>query len=142
MIQLVKEKYGRLDVLVPNHADPGKGGLQLDISEAAYDKVWNVNVKATFFLIKECKPLMTSSGKGGSILVTSSVTGTHPYRMLGIYAMTKAALDNMVKFLAEELRSDKIRVNAIGPGLIKTQFAAPIWKNPNFKNKEALGEPK
>ena len=71
-------KFGRLDVLVPNHAIAFAGKSQLEIPEKRYDEIWATNVKSIFFLIKECKPLMTLSGKGGAICVTSSVTGTHP----------------------------------------------------------------
>ena len=113
-------------MLVPNHAIVFAGKSQLDIPEKRYDEIWATNVKSIFFLIKECKPLMTVSGKGGAICVTSSVTGTHPYRIIGVYAATKAALDNMVTFLAQELREDKIRVSAISPGLVNTKMAAPL----------------
>ena len=101
-------------------------GAQLDINEKAYDKIWDVNVKSTFFLIAECKDLMEKAGKA-NVCVISSVTGTHPSHMLGVYAMTKAALDNMVKWLHIELREDDIRVNAIAPGLIATDFSGPLW---------------
>ena len=90
-------------------------------------------------MIKESKPLLTASGKGSNILVVSSVTGQRPSRFIGVYAMTKAALENMVKFLADELRSDKIRITGIAPGLIRTDFAGPIIQNPNL-DKASIGE--
>ena len=75
ILDLIKEKHGRLDVLVPNAACSTHFGNQLEINERAYDKMWELNVKSTFFLIKESKALMTASGKGASVLVVSSVTG-------------------------------------------------------------------
>ena len=64
--------------------------------------------------------LIKSSNSNGAanILVISSVTGTHPSFTLGVYAMTKAALDNMVRGLSQELRADGIRINSLAPGLI------------------------
>ena len=59
MVDLVKSKYeGRLDVLVPNAACSTHFGAQMEISEKAYDKMWDLNVKSTFFLIKECYGLL------------------------------------------------------------------------------------
>ena len=59
--------------------------------------------------------------------------------MIGVYAMTKAALDNMVRFLAEEMRSSKVRVTGIAPGLIRTDFANYILKNPKL-DQQSVGE--
>ena len=94
--------------------------------------MWDLNVKSTFFMIKESKALLTASGKGSVVNVNTSVTGQNPQRIIGVYAMTKAALDNMVKFLAEEMRPDKVRVTGIAPGLIRTNLAGNILKNPKL----------
>jgi NAD(P)-dependent dehydrogenase (short-subunit alcohol dehydrogenase family) len=91
--------------------------------------MWDLNVKSTFFAIKESLPLLV---KGSVVHVVSSVSGQNPSRFIGVYAMTKAALENMVKFLAEELRSSHIRVHGIAPGLIRTEFAGVILKNPEL----------
>lgn len=137
MLDAIKEMHGgRLDVLVPNAACSTHFGDQLDIDERSYDKLWDLNVKSTFFLIKECKEMLLKSvemstkesPKAANILVVSSVTGTNPNYTLGVYAMTKAALDNMVKSLADELMDDGIRVNSIAPGLIRTEFSGALWK--------------
>ena len=129
----IKEQHGgRLDVLVPNAACSTHFGSQLEITEKAYDKLWDLNVKSTFFLIKESyEMLMKSKELGGAanVLVVSSVTGKNPSPSIGVYSMTKAALDNMVIMLSKELLPDGIRVNGIAPGLIKTEFAAPIWNS-------------
>ena len=82
--------------------------------------MFDVNVKSSLFLIKDCIELLRAS-KSSNILSVSSVTGTSPQETIGVYSMTKACLDNMVKGLAQELRSDGIRVNGIAPGLIINQ---------------------
>ena len=57
---------------------------------------------------------------------------------MGVYGSTKAALENMVKWMKDEFRPDGIRVNGIAPGLIKTDFSTPLWNNPNVP-KESIG---
>jgi dehydrogenase/reductase SDR family member 4 len=139
LINKIGETYGRIDVLVLNVANSSFWGMQLDITENDFDKMFNINVKGTFFAIKEAKPWL-DLGENPNILVISSVVGAYPSNALGVYSMTKAALNNMVKFLSVELRCDGIRINAIAPGLIKTRFARNVWSNPNF-DKEKVGKP-
>ena len=85
--------------------------------------------------------LLRSQELGGAanILVVSSVTGKTPSPSIGVYSMTKAALDNMVIMLSKELLPDGIRVNGIAPGLIKTDFASPIWNSD--VDKASIGQP-
>ena len=139
MLDRIKERFGRIDVLVLNAACATHAGEQLAITEGAFDKMFSLNVKSTFFTIAESKDLLTASGKGSVVHVVSSVTGMFPNKMIGVYAMTKAALENMVKFLADELRDDKIRVTGIAPGLIRTDFADVILKNPDL-DQRSVGE--
>jgi len=138
LVDFIKNKFGKLDVLVLNAAAGTHYGKQLDISEKAYDRMWDVNVKSTFFLIKESKPLMDLAGKGKNILIVSSVTGKNPQELLGVYAMTKGALDNMCIWLHKELMPDGIRVNGIAPGLILTNFSVKLQEDTN-RPKEAEG---
>ena len=84
-------------------------------------------------MIKEAKELLIKanqiSGKAeANVLVISSVGGKNPHPTLGVYNMTKAALDNMVIWMAQELMGDDIRVNGIAPGLIMTEFSGVLWK--------------
>ena len=141
MIAHIKDKYGKLDVLVPNAAVSSHFGNQMDITERAYDKLWDLNVKSTFFLIAECMDLLKEAGPGRNIMVVSSVTGTNPNWTIGVYAMTKAALDNMVRWLAQELMADDIRVTGIAPGLIKTEFSGALWKENDGVDPKAMGTP-
>ena len=121
---------GRLDVLVPNAACSTHFGANMGISESAYDKMFDLNVKSTFFLIKECHPMLeASAAQGGhaNICVVSSYVGRNPNMALGVYSMTKAALDNMIVSLCAEFRPDGIRVTGVAPGLVKTKLAGPIF---------------
>ena len=113
-----------------NVAHAGFYGNQLEAKEKHFDKTYDINVKSHFFLIKECYPMLQESkeqGGAGNILITSSMTGRIPSFLLGLYASAKAALENMVKFLKDELMGDGIRVNGIAPGLIQTTMSKPIW---------------
>ena len=83
LVKLIREKYaGKLDVLVPNVAVFTHFGNQLDISEEKYDRLWNVNVKSTFFLIAETIDLIREAGPGSNICIISSVAGKSPTRYL------------------------------------------------------------
>ena len=101
--------------------------------------MWNVNVKSTFFLIKECLPLLKEAGQGANVCIISSVTGKNPNFTIGIYGSTKAALDNMVIWMADELMSDGIRVTGMAPGLIATEFSTPLWKGNKDLRPEMCG---
>ena len=141
LVKVIQERYGgKLDVLVPNAACSTHYGKQLEISERAYDKMWDLNVKSTFFLIKETLELIREAGPGSNICIISSVSGANPPSTLGVYGSTKAALENMVKWMKDDLMDDGIRVNGISPGLIKTDFAESLWKNPAIP-KQSIGEP-
>ena len=130
----IQTKYGKIDVLVPNAAVSTHFGKQFEISEKAYDKLFDLNVKSTFFLIKESLPLIRKAGPGANVCIVSSVGGRNPGAMIGIYGSCKAALDNMVIWMAEELMSEGIRVTGIAPGLIATHFSGALWKNnPNLR---------
>ena len=73
--------------------------------------------------------------------MNTSLTAQNPHSAIGLYAMTKAALENMVKWLSVELRDDDIRVNGVAPGLIKTELSEPLWANRKKIPPKALGDP-
>lgn len=125
LFQTIKEKFGRLDVLVCNVAANPYFGPSYDISEKEFDKIFEVNVRNTFFTIKEALPLLKST-KNSNILIISSMAGYLPGTFLGVYSMSKTVLLAMTKMLAEELSQFSIRVNCIAPGIIRTKFAKAI----------------
>jgi dehydrogenase/reductase SDR family member 4 len=128
LIDRVLDKFGGIDILVNNAAtNPVFGGL-LQAEEWAFDKIMNVNVKAPFELSKLVHPSMKSRG-GGSIINISSIAGITPDQGLGLYSISKAALNMLTKSSAKEWGVDGIRVNSICPGLIKTKFSKALWEN-------------
>lgn len=131
MIKFVEEKYGRLDVFVGNAGGNSFVGKSLDTTEAAYDKMFNVNTKANFFFVAEIKHLLEKGNKP-CIMFTTSVTGYHMPVMIGVYALTKATMNAMVTLFSKELKKQNIRVNGVAPGLIATDMTKMATENPNL----------
>jgi NAD(P)-dependent dehydrogenase (short-subunit alcohol dehydrogenase family) len=122
------EIYGGIDILVNNAAANPYYGPTVDCPDSAYDKIMDINVKAPFQLCKMVHPVMKMRG-GGSIINISSIAGETPDPGLGIYSVSKAAINMLTKVFAKEWGEDGIRVNAIAPGLIKTKFSQALWKD-------------
>lgn len=131
LVQKTADLYGGIDILVNNAATNPVFGPSLDCDEGAFDKIMQVNVKAPFELSKMVYPYMKARG-GGSIIMMSSIAGLTPDPGLGIYSVSKTALNMLTKVLAKEWGADGIRVNAICPGLIKTKFSEALWRNENI----------
>jgi len=131
MFKQVREKFGRLDILINNAATNPFFGEMINADEAIWEKTFDVNLKGPFFMIKHAVPLMVESG-GGSIVNVSSVNGIRPAFMQGIYSVTKAGLISMTRAFAKELAAKNIRVNALLPGLIDTKFSKALMDNKNI----------
>ncbi|KAI8519737.1 Dehydrogenase/reductase SDR member 2, mitochondrial [Branchiostoma belcheri] len=125
---LAVDKYGGLDILVSNAAANPAFGPMLDTTETAWDKIFDTNVKAAFFLAKEAVPHMEKRG-AGSVVFVSSIGGYVPFELLGPYSVSKTALLGLVKAMAPQCGRLNIRVNGIAPGIIQTRFSEAIWKN-------------
>ena len=123
-------KWGRIDVLVPNAAiNPVYGPMQ-DMPDEVFDKMLVTNVRSMVSLAKMVLPGMAENG-GGSVVIISSVAAIKGSTTLGAYGVTKAADAGVARALALEWGPKNIRVNAIGPGLIKTDFARALWEDPD-----------
>jgi dehydrogenase/reductase SDR family protein 4 len=132
LIELVKEKYGRIDVLVCSAAVSTHVGPSMEITETAFDKMFAINVKSTFFLIQEALSLLDKA-VNPNILIVSSITAYTPQEVLGTYAITKTTLLAMTRVLATEL-APRIRVNCVAPGVIQTNFSKAIWESPSARD--------
>jgi NAD(P)-dependent dehydrogenase (short-subunit alcohol dehydrogenase family) len=122
------KKFGRIDILINNAAiNPTYESLE-KMTEAVYDKMMNVNLKASFDLSNLCFPHLKANGKG-AIINIASVEGLKPSFGLGIYSVTKAALIMLTQVQAKEWGKHGIRSNAICPGLIQTKFSTALWQN-------------
>lgn len=133
LVEEVVSRFGGIDILVNNAASNPVFGPVVQCEEWAFDKIMQVNVKAPFELGKLVYPIMKERG-GGAVINISSIAGLTPDPGLGIYSVSKAALNMLTKVTAKEWGADKIRVNAICPGLIKTKFSEALWQNEKWLN--------
>ncbi|MFM7358726.1 MAG: SDR family NAD(P)-dependent oxidoreductase [Sediminibacterium sp.] len=134
LIERALEKHGKIDILVNNAAANPVYGPISETEEWAFDKIMQVNVKAPFELSKLVYPVMKANG-GGSIINMSSVAGLISDYGLGMYAISKAALNMLTKVTAKEWGKDSIRVNAVCPGWIKTKFSEARWQDEKWLKK-------
>jgi len=131
LFSVLREKHGRLDILVNNAAANPYFGHILDTDVGAFQKTVDVNIRGYFFMSVEAGKLMRESG-GGTIVNNASINGLKPMQMQGIYSITKAAVINMTRAFAKECAQFNIRVNALVPGLTKTRFAGALFDNEKF----------
>lgn len=120
---------GRIDIVVNNAGWTHRNQPLLDVDEAAFDKVYAINVKSIFHMVHAVVPLMRRQG-GGVMLNVGSTAGIRPRPGLTWYNSSKGAVNLMSKSLAVELGADKIRVNAICPvmgvtGLLEAFMGLP-----------------
>jgi 2-deoxy-D-gluconate 3-dehydrogenase len=116
------ERFGRLDILV-NNAGIFPFTPVLDLPEAQWDRVLDLNLKGAFFHAQAAAKQMIAQGSGGAIVNIASVDGLHPTGALAHYDASKAGLIMVTKSLAKELGPRGIRVNAIAPGGVQTPGA-------------------
>lgn len=130
LVSLAVNEFGRLDIVVNNAATNPHFGPILTAEESHWDKIFQVNVKGSFWLAQAAIRQMQSQGGGGKVINVASIAGISPGLMMGVYSVSKAALIMLTKAIASEVGSDNIQVNAIAPGFVKTKFSAALWQNP------------
>lgn len=128
VVAAVVEGFGKIDVLVNNAATNPYAGPTIDVDLARWEKTVQVNLTAPLVWTQESWTKSMRDGDGDCLVLNiSSVGGLSTNAALGVYDVTKAALIHLTKQLAAEL-GPKVRVNAIAPGLIKTDFARVLWE--------------
>lgn len=116
------ERFGGLTTLVNNAGVIGNGHVEKTTREE-WDRIVSISVDGTFETTRAAIPeLRRAAAKGASVLNFSSVAGNRPFAGLTAYCTAKAAVEMMTKCLALELAPDKVRVNAIAPGVIVTNL--------------------
>lgn len=120
------EQFGAIDILVNNAATNPYFGAAVDIDLARYDKTWDVNVRGMLAWTQEAHRAWMAA-HGGVVVNLASIGGMSVERGIGIYNTTKAAVIHLTKVLASEL-GPAVRVNAIAPGLVKTDMARALWE--------------
>jgi dehydrogenase/reductase SDR family member 4 len=127
-------QFGRLDILVNNAATNPQFGPLVDTTEAAFDKVNEVNVKGPWLFAREAHRAWMGE-HGGSIINIASIGGLKSEPFLGAYGASKAAVVSLTRTLAREMGGQGVRVNAIAPGLIRTDFARVLVETPEIHDR-------
>lgn len=120
--------FGGLDILVNNAGVSHVNKPMMEIDEAEFDRVFDVNVKGLFMMTQAAVPHLKKAG-GGTIINIGSTAGLRPRPGLSAYNATKGAVHNLTKTLAVELAPDKIRVTAIAPVATETPLLPTFLGN-------------
>ena len=128
LVQETIKKFGRIDILVNNAARSFLRSL-LELREDGWDKVFDTNVKAAWLLSRAAARVMIEQ-KGGRIINITTVGAEKAELGMAAYGCSKAALKMLTRCMAREWAPFGILVNAVGPGLTRTDFSKPIWSNP------------
>ena len=147
LVSEARKRYGTIDVLVCNAAVNPYYGPMSGLTDDAFTKVIDSNVRSNLWLCNLVIPDMAER-KDGSVIIVSSIGGLKGSLNLGMYAISKAADFQLARNLAVEWGPKNIRVNCIAPGLVRTDFARALWENPEMLAKaeamtplRRIGEP-
>ena len=129
LVEATQARWGGIDIVVSNAASNPYYGPLTGIPDEAFDKIVTNNVKSILWLAQLTLDQMVHRG-GGSFIVVGSIGGLVANTVIGAYGISKAADHHLVRNLAAEWGPKNVRVNAIAPGLVKTEFARALWEDP------------
>lgn len=116
-ISKVEQRQGGLDILVNNAALFDLAPI-VEITRASYDRLFQINVAGTLFMMQAAAKSMIARGKGGKIINMASQAGRRGEALVGVYCATKAAVISLTQSAGLNLIAHKINVNAIAPGVV------------------------
>lgn len=131
LVQNASSQLGPIDILVCNAASNPYYGPTLGINDDQFRKILENNILSTHWLVQMVAPGMIER-KSGSIVIVSSIGAYMGSDVIGTYHLSKAADLAMVRNLAVEFGPHKVRVNAISPGVTRTDFAKALWEDPTM----------
>lgn len=141
LVAATEKELGPVDILVNNSATNIGQGSALDVTDDMFAKMFEINVVSALRLIRRTVPGMIERKTGGSIINIASIAGLRPQLGGLLYSATKASLIMMTRNWAMEFGRHNVRVNAIAPGLIETDFSEYFWKNENYVKKLEATQP-
>ena len=122
----VKQQKGRVDIVFAN-AGVAEFVPFAQVTEAHYDKTFNINVKGLLFTVQKALPLMPD---GGSIILNASIVASKGFPASSVYSATKGAVRSFARTWTTDLKDRRIRVNALSPGPIETPGMDGLAKSP------------
>ncbi len=131
LVDATVAEWGRIDILVANAAINPVYGPLASVSDDAWDKIMGSNLRSTWQLCNMVLPAMAER-QDGTVIILSSIAGLRGNPVIGAYGVSKAAEAALVRNLAVEYGRANIRVNAIAPGIIETDFAKALTDNPDI----------
>lgn len=134
------EHFGRLDALVCNAGVAPHMGPISTACNADWDLTLTVNLRSVLWLTSALVPSMAEHG-GGSVVLMASIASVRGNKGLGLYGLSKAGLAQLARNLAVEWGPSNVRVNAISPGVIDTEFARPLTDNSELMKRRLLLTP-
>ena len=140
MLQLAMEQFGKVDILVNCAGVWVPGQTLLECNEGNWDKVIDTNLKSTYLCCQAVGKIMVKQ-ESGNIINLSSQIGLNPGVGVGAYSISKAAIIMLTRQLALELARYNIRVNALAPGIVKTNFNLDLWEDPKMEKQRANSIP-
>ena len=135
LVQKTMDEFARIDVLVNNAATNPAMGPIVDTEESVYDHIMDTNLKGYFIMSKLVGKIMRDQ-KSGNIINISSAGGVSPAEGLGPYCISKAGINMLTKQMALEMGPYNVRVNAIAPRIVKTDFSKALWTNEKLMARE------
>lgn len=148
LVSATRQAYGKIDILVCNAASNPYYGSMDGISDDQFRKIMDNNILSNHWLVQMVLPEMRAR-RDGAIIIVSSIGGLRGSPVIGAYNVSKAADMQLVRNYAVENGAHNIRINAIAPGLVKTDFARALWDNPQSAHARIaetpmrrLGEPR
>lgn len=134
LVEATHKRWGGIDIVVSNAASNPYYGPLANIPDEAFDKIITNNIKSVLWLAGLTLEGMAQRAKetrsGASFIVVGSIGGLLANTVIGAYGISKAADHHLVRNLAAEWGPKNVRVNAIAPGLVKTEFARALWEDP------------
>ena len=139
-VSATEEAFGPVDIMVNNGATNIQQGPSLNVTDAAVMKMVEINVLSAVRFLRLTVPKMIEKG-GGSVINVASIAGLRPQREGLLYSLTKAGLIMMTRTWADEWGRHGVRVNAIAPGLVRTDFSSFFWTKLDKEAQYPAGQP-
>ncbi|MBV9758210.1 MAG: glucose 1-dehydrogenase [Alphaproteobacteria bacterium] len=137
MVAAAVQEFGGLDVVVNNAGTTHRNQPMLDVDEAAFDRVYAVNVKSIYWMAQAAVPVLRRQGRGGSIINIASTAGIRPRPGLVWYNGSKGAVNTITQAMAIELGPENIRVNAVCPVIAATGLLTEFMGAPDTPENRA-----